>query len=177
MLVADAMISDAFDRYATGRTSVGDATHPVYIDSEGKPQQITSYDGNASTATVADSANSVAWANVQNKVDASTTAKGIMQVGDDLKATGGVVSVDKATSVASGNTKPVTSGAVYTEVRPAQTNGTNQTGYLGAPASTTTAANLTALDGALSTIHPNSGEVKIPSGSATSSTLASIWVE
>jgi hypothetical protein len=69
-------------------------------------------------------------------------------------------------------------GTVYTEVRPAQTNGTNGTGYLGAPASTTAAANLTALDTAIKEIHPKDKSVKIPSGSETASNgFASIWVE
>ena len=39
------------------------------------------------------------------------------------------------------------------------------------------ATNLTNLDTALKAIHPNTGQVKIPSGSETSSTMASIWVE
>lgn len=46
--------------------------------------------------------------------DATTSAKGVMQVGTDLAVANGVVSVDKSTTVASADTKPVSSGAVYT---------------------------------------------------------------
>ena len=41
---------------------------------------------------------------------------GGIRVGDSLKITGGVLSVDTASSVEKDNTKPVTSGAVYTEI-------------------------------------------------------------
>ena len=48
---------------------------------------------------------------------ASKTQAGIMQVGDNLKATtSGVVSVDSSTAVDSTDTRPITSQAVYDEM-------------------------------------------------------------
>ena len=81
-------------------------------------------------------------------------------------------------SIASSNTGLVTGGTVYTEGRPAATDASaSGSGYLGAPASTSVATNLTALDTALKAIHPRTGEVKIPSGSSTSSTLSAVWIQ
>ena len=77
-------------------------------------------------------------------------------------------------TIASGNANIPTGGTVYTEVRPSATNNTTSKGYLTAASAAT---NLTNLDTAIKTIHPNTGEVKIPSGSETSTTMASIWVE
>ena len=85
------------------------------------------------------------------------------------------LSVDKAGAVASGNTGIVTGGTVYTEVRPSATN-TQEQGY-GYLQNQAVKTNLTALDTALKTIHPNTGEVKIPSGSEKATSYASIWIE
>ena len=94
-----------------------------------------------------------------------------------VSANAGAV-VDNTTATAGGGGALIKGQTVYNEVRPAQTNGTDGTGYLGAPASTTAAANLTALDTAIKEIHPKDKSVKIPSGSETASNgFASIWVE
>ena len=69
MDVTMAMIDDALGTYS-GTHSGGDETHPVWIDGNGEPQEITSYDGNAATATLAttaETANSVAWSGVTDK--------------------------------------------------------------------------------------------------------------
>ena len=105
----------------------------------------------------------------------ASTAAGSASIPVYVASTGVATAISTFGSVASGNAALLKGGTVYTEVRPAQTS--NGTGYLGAPASTSAATNLTNLDTALKTIHPKTGEVKIPSGSETSSTFASIWVE
>ncbi|MBP5363899.1 MAG: hypothetical protein J6Y49_00925 [Alphaproteobacteria bacterium] len=124
-----------------------------------------------SNGTVTVSKSAIGAANV-----ASGLVTGTAPITVSRNSTSGVYTVAAtAGSVADGNTGLINGDKVYDEVRAAQTS--NGTGYLGAPASTTTATNLTNLDTAIKTIHPNTGEVKIPSGSETSSTLASIWVE
>ena len=47
---------------------------------------------------------------------ASATTLGGIKVGNSLKIANGVLSVDTATAVQQDNTKPVTSGAVHTEI-------------------------------------------------------------
>ena len=47
---------------------------------------------------------------------ASSTTLGAIKVGENLKINNGVLSVDTVNDIVQDNTKPVTSGAVYTEV-------------------------------------------------------------
>ena len=47
---------------------------------------------------------------------ASNTTLGAIKVGENLKINNGVLSVDTVNDIVQDNTKPVTSGAVYTEV-------------------------------------------------------------
>ena len=147
----------------------------------------TGYDIDAKTLKVQGVDVLTSHQDISGKQDASTavthtanTAAGSTSIPVYVNANGVATEISQFGTVANNTTAGqggslVKGQTVYTEVRPAQTS--NGTGYLGAPASTTTATNLTNLDTALKTIHPNTGEVKIPSGSETSSTLASIWVE
>ena len=128
-----------------------------------------------------------------NVVKVSGTASDMGLIGRDKDGTAGKVTVssdlsyastasgnralgvNKSGSVASGNTGIVTGGTVYTEVRPSATNTQEQgSGYLQNQA---VKSNLTALDTALKSIHPNTGEVKIPSGCEKATSYASIWIE
>jgi len=85
-------------------TTKGDATHPVYFDANGVAQQITSYAGNAATATSAASADAVAWSGV--------TGTPTTLAGYGITDAQGTLTFDNAPTENSAN--PVKSGGVYT---------------------------------------------------------------
>ena len=166
-IAAKNYVDDAVQVGATatngGETPSVDAGKIVVVGNDGKITKGTTL-GTLATAS------SVTSSDITDGTITNADISGTAAIADSkISATG---------SVASGNTGLVTGGVVYTEVRPAATNAAaSGTGYLGAPASTTAAENIAALDTALKAIHPNTGEVKVPIGSATSSTLGNIWIE
>ena len=87
MATASAMITDVLSSTVTDvstlqdtsvkhtkSTAAGSATVPVYVATDGTATPITSYSGKAATAGTADTANSVAWANVSGKPTLATVA-------------------------------------------------------------------------------------------------------